>query len=152
MKNGQDNRAVQVGDEMIVQNHPHADRPNWWPGADDDDGLLPGDDAGWPPILSKETLDAVLPDPRFHIFVAVARVVVHARRAGAHIRALAPFVGESKSSLHRWLWLYEQIGTASLARTPVPTLSESEQEQLRLRVRALSQMGPNGDEKHNDLN
>ena len=54
---------------------------------------------------------------------------MQARRLGVAIRVLARLFGESKSSMHRWLWLYEQIGTAS-----------------------LSQMGQNGDEKHNSIN
>jgi hypothetical protein len=118
-------------DELMIPNHPHADQRNWMPG-DDDDSLpfdLPGDDAGWPPILTKETLDAVLGEPRFRLFVMAAKIVVLALRTGASIRVLARLFDESKSSMHRWLWLYEQIGTA-----------------------ALSQTGQNGDEKLNTIN
>jgi len=68
-------------------------------------------------------------DPQFRIFVQAAKIVVLARRHGAAIRVLARLFGESKSSMHRWLWLYEQIGTA-----------------------ALSQTGQNGDEKLNTIN
>jgi hypothetical protein len=105
-------------DELMVPNHPHADQRNWMPG-DDDDGLpfdLPGGDAGWPPILTKETLDAVRADPQFRNFVLAAQIVVLARRQGAAIRVLARLLGESKSSMHRWLWLYEQIGSAALSQ------------------------------------
>lgn len=118
-------------DELIIPNHPHADQRNWMPG-DDDDGLpfaLAGGDAGWPPIITKETLDAVVADPQFLMFVQVAKIVVLARRKGAALRVLARLLGESKSSMHRWLWLYEQIGTA-----------------------ALSQTGQNGGEKFNTIN
>jgi hypothetical protein len=110
-------------DPIVVADHPHSDRRNWQPDDDSDEAAV------GPPVLSKETLDAILADPEFTLFCLGCRIVVLARRKGASVEAIGKFCGESRTSMYRWFWLYEQVGTAS-----------------------LSQMGRDSDEKTSSIN
>jgi hypothetical protein len=90
--------------------------------------------------LSKETIDAILANPKFRSFIAAAEIVVIARREGASLRSLAKILGESKSQLHRNLSLYEQIGSASLSQMGQASNQETPCDALD-HLLALSQMG-----------